>query len=238
MTDDRTLILFDIDGTLLFSDGCGRAAVQRSLLELYHLEDGLGRVQIAGQTDRQLLQDVLQPLGYTPEAVAEQVPSFAEAMVRHLLVIIDQHRVRATPGARELIRDLAADPRACLGLVTGNLREIMPIKLRAAGFDPASFAIGAYGGEAAERSELPPLALQRAVDYWRTSFPPERIVIVGDTPNDVACARAVNARVVAVLTGPPLVHEALRQAKPDIILNDLADRATVMAALFGEVNDG
>lgn len=237
-TGDRTLILFDIDGTLLYSDGCGRAAVQRSLLELYQIEDGLGPVQIAGQTDRQLLQEVLRPLGYSPEAVAEQIPCFAEAMVRNLLALIGEHDVRATPGAHQLITDLSEDPHACLGLVTGNLQEITPIKLRTAGFDPGTFAVGAFGGEAADRCALPPLAIQRAADYWQTEFPPEHIVIVGDTPNDVSCARAVGVRVVAVLTGPPYVREALHAARPDVILNNLADQARAKEALFGEVRDG
>ena len=238
MYDAPTLILFDVDGTLLQSDGCGRRALAATLDEVFGRYDGIDGVAFAGQTDLQILLDILMPWGYSQEAVMARLPVISEVMARHLRAFIPQFNVRPLPGARELIRDLWADPRARLGLVTGNLKQTTPIKLRAAGFDPASFPVGAFGDEAVSRSALPPLALQRAAAYWRTSFPPERIVIVGDTPNDIICARAVNARAVAVRTGPPAWQEALAAEAPYAILDDLTDRALVEAVLFGETQNG
>ncbi len=232
-----TLVLFDIDGTLLASDSAGRAAFELALAELFGLSAAMDGIKFAGTTDWRILEQVLLPLGYTPADVAASVPAFAEALARHLSAIIPRYRVRPLPGALALVNALAADPRARLGLVTGNMALSVPIKLRAAGFDPAHFPIGAYGHEAVDRSALPPLALSRARAFWRQDFPPERIVIVGDTANDVICARSVGGRALAVLTGPA-DREALARENPYAILEDLSDRQAVEAILFGEGGDG
>ncbi len=231
---EPTLILFDIDGTLLASDGCGRAAVELALREIFGVTDPTRPHKFAGKTDWQILLDILTPLGFSPEEVARRLPVFEETVARHLEAVIGNHNIRPMPGALALIRDLRRDPRARLGLVTGNMSKTAPIKLRAAGFDPADFPVGAFGDEAADRNALPPLAVQRANAYWHTIFPPERIVIVGDTPADVICARSVGARAVAVLTGPSSDREAIAVEAPCAILDDLTDRTRVEAVLFGE----
>ncbi len=232
-----TLVLFDIDGTLLASDSAGRAAFELALAELFHLSHAMDGISFAGSTDWRILEQVLLPAGYSRAEVAASVPAFAEALARHLQAIIPRYRVRALPGTLALVEALAVDPRARLGLVTGNMALSVPIKLRAAGFDPAHFPVGAYGHEAADRNALPPLAVSRARAYWRQDFPPERIVIVGDTANDVICARSVGGRALAVLTGPASREEVARE-KPYAILEDLADRRAVEAILFGEGGDG
>ena len=94
-----TLILFDIDGTLLRPDGCGRAAFEAVLQELFGVAEILNSHCFAGNTDWQILRNILMPLGYTPEAVAEQLPAFAEAIARHLQAIVDRYDVLALPGA-------------------------------------------------------------------------------------------------------------------------------------------
>jgi phosphoglycolate phosphatase len=228
-----TLILFDIDGTLLSADRSGRAAFELALRELLDLEDNTARISFAGKTDWQVLLDLLVPLGYSEGDIAGLLPEFARLLAEKLASIIDQHRVVALPGALALVESLAHDPRARLGLVTGNVSHSVPIKLRAAGFDPAYFPVGAFGNESANRNDLPPLALRRAVDYWQVDFTPERIVVVGDTPNDVICARAVGARALAVLTGA-LRRDVLAAEAPHAILDDLTDHDAVRVVLFGE----
>lgn len=229
-----TLILFDIDGTLLLSDGSGRAAVEVALRDVFNYTgDQTRRLRFAGNTDRQILLETLVPFGYTPEAIIARLPEFSRVMAEALETIICEHHVYPLPGALELVARLTQDPRARLGLLTGNLAATAPIKLRAAGFNPDDFPIGAFGHEAADRSDLPPLAVQRAEAHWGETFPPERIVIVGDTPNDVICARSVRARTLAVLTGPSSHREKIAAELPDVILADLTDHAAVEAALFG-----
>jgi phosphoglycolate phosphatase len=232
-----TLVLFDIDGTLLKSNRAGRTAVNRALYELFQDDVPTDGVTFAGNTDWQILSDSLAPLGYTPAEIADVLPAFAAAIARHLAVVVDDHHVRALPGALELVAALADNPWARLGIVTGNAGPSAPVKLRAAGFDPQDFPVGAYGHEAMDRSLLPPLALQRAVEYWRVSFAPEQIVVVGDTPNDVICTRSVGGRALAVLTGWS-DRAALEAEAPYAILDDLTDYALVEKVLFGEDKNG
>lgn len=232
--EQPTLVLFDIDGTLLHSNGSGRAAFMAALREVFELTQDVAGLRFAGATDRSVLYEALGPLGFAPAAVDARLPAFSAAMARQLAAIIADFAVQALPGALALVRDLYADPRARLGLVTGNVGLTAPIKLRAAGFDPAHFPVGAYGDEAADRSDLPPLAVQRAAVYWGHAFAAPRIVIIGDTPNDVICARSVGARALAVLTGGEASRAALAAAAPAAILPDLTDRALVEAAIFGE----
>lgn len=232
-TQEPTLILFDIDGTLLTPDGAGRVAYDLALAEMFGLRGVLDGTSFAGATDLQVLQAILPLHSYAAEQARVAMPAFTEVLARQMADIIDQHRVRALPGALALVQQLAQDQRARLGLVTGNTSLSAPVKLRAAGFDPALFPVGAFGDESADRSALPPLALQRARTHWRLDFEPARIVIVGDMPVDVICARSVGARAVAVMTGYA-AREALVREEPYAILEDLTDLAHVQSVLFGE----
>ncbi len=232
-----TLILFDIDGTLLTSDSLGRAAFDRALVEMFGIPDALREVSFAGATDLQVLDYVLLPRGYTPAEVRALIDAFGEVLARHLAALTERHAVQPLPGTLALVMALAADPRARLGLVTGNVHQTVPVKLRAAGFDPACFPVGAFGHESADRNRLPPLAVQRARDYWAVDFAPERVVIVGDTPSDVICARSVGGRALAVLTGFS-TRAALEQAAPYAILEDLTDLRAVEAVVFGRAGNG
>ena len=104
--------------------------------------------------------------------------------------------------------------------MTGNCRSSAPVKLQAAGINPALFPVGAYGSEAMERDHLPPLAVARAAKYYQQHYRPEQIIVVGDTPADVQCARAIGAVAVAVRTGYCQPGE-LEASQPDVILDDL-----------------
>lgn len=229
-----TLVLFDIDGTLLTSDRAGLAAFELALGELFGLVNATEGVRFAGCTDLQILQQVLVPRGLSLTEIGAAMPAFAEVLAREMARLINAYQVHPLPGTLELVAALVEDPRARVGLVTGNASLSAPVKLKAAGFDPRHFPVGAYGHESADRSALPPLAVQRAREYWRVDFAPERIVVVGDTPDDVICTRSVGGRALAVLTGYSS-REALALETPFAILDDLSDRRQVEAVLFGEV---
>jgi phosphoglycolate phosphatase-like HAD superfamily hydrolase len=107
-----------------------------------------------------------------------------------------------------------------LGIVTGNVASTAPVKLRAAGYDPDWFPVGAFGSEALDRNELPTLALERAIRHFEIDVAPEQVVVVGDTPMDIACARALGAVAVAVCTGFSKRAD-LEGAQPDYLLDDL-----------------
>lgn len=215
------LLLFDIDGTLLLTNGAGRESTRLSLLDVFGTDAGLDQHVFGGKTDWQTLLDLLLIHGYSADDIERTLPLFHDAMYRNLDRIIGQFDVRACPGAVALIEALRHRDDVMLGLVTGNVGRTAAVKLRAAGYDPAWFPIGAYGHEAAERDRLTPLALARAVEHYRQNIQPEQVIVVGDTPADVACARAIGAIAVAVGTGF-CERAELIACKPDHFLDDLS----------------
>ncbi|MGQ9909753.1 MAG: HAD family hydrolase [Candidatus Flexifilum sp.] len=195
------LILFDIDCTLLWTGGAGRESTRRSMLEVFGRIGALDQHSFGGKTDWQTLYELLQPEGITHEQIAAAMPAYAAAMGRHLAAIIDDYPVRPCPGALPLVDELRQRPDVLIGLITGNVHTAARVKLRAAGFDPAWFPIGAFGDEAYERDDLAPLAYERACRRIGRRLPLEQVIVIGDTPMDVACARAIDAVAVAVGTG-------------------------------------
>jgi phosphoglycolate phosphatase len=228
LTQPSTLVLFDIDGTLLRADGCGRASIAEAMRQVFGRTGDYEHYQFAGKTDWQILSELL---GRSAAQMAARIPEFERAAARHLERIISRHDVCPCPGAIELIDALAQSPAAVLGLLTGNLRATAPIKLRAAGFDPAAFRLGAYGSEAPRRDTLPSIAVKRARALTGVSFAGERVVIVGDTVADVTCGRGIGARSIAVLTGAGS-RQALEAHHPDHLFDDLSDLEAVLAAIF------
>lgn len=215
------LILFDIDGTLLLPKGVGREATRRAMLEVFGTSGDINGHHFGGKTDWQTLCELLAAHGYNEARIGQQMPAYEQAAARHMAQIIGDFPVQPCPGALEAVAELRRRGLP-LGLLTGNVSSIAPVKLRAAGFDPAWFVVGAYGSEAADRNQLAFLALERARHWLQRPIAPEQVVIVGDTPADVACARALGAQAVAVLTGFSS-REVLSAAAPDALLDDLTE---------------
>lgn len=225
------LILFDIDGTLLNSGGCGRAATRRALDEVFGAIGAVDTLAFAGKTDWQIIIESLAGMGIARADIDARLDTYNAAVTRHLSALIGSFPVRACPGAHALIAALKARGDVLLGLVTGNMRGLIPVKLRAAGFDPDDFRVGAYGSDGWQRPMLPPLALARAEALAGQPFAPERVVIIGDTPGDVACAQSIRARTLAVATGPFTAAE-LRACGPTYVFESLAETGAVLDALF------
>ncbi|MBI5666854.1 MAG: HAD family hydrolase [Chloroflexi bacterium] len=219
MAASYQLVLFDIDGTLLWPKGAGRESTRRAMREVFGTEAAIDNHSFGGKTDWFTLHELLAEQGYTEDRIGQLMPIYEQTVARHLAEIIGSFPVQPCPGALELVADLR-QRGPLLGVLTGNVSTTAPIKLRAAGFDPAWFAVGAYGSEAADRNLLPFLALERARQLLRQPVVPEQVVIVGDTPADVACARALGGVAVAVLTGFS-TREAITEAAPDYVLDDL-----------------
>jgi len=225
------LVLFDIDGTLLNSAGCGRAATRLALQEVFGTVGVIDTVAFAGKTDWQLVIEALEPVGIPRAHIEAQLDAYNAAVTRHLSALIGSFPVRACPGTHALIAQLKARGDTLIGLVTGNMTGLVPIKLRHAGFDPADFRVGAFGSDGWERPMLPPLALARAETLAGVTFAPQRVVIVGDTPGDIACAQSIRARTLAVATGPFTV-EQLRACGPTYVFETLADTEAVLGAIY------
>lgn len=216
------LILFDIDGTLVLIKGAGREAKARTVEDFFGTDAGVRQHPFGGKTDWQVLYEALDSAGlpHSPDDLGAMMTQYQARMAHHLAQIIGAYPVEACPGAHALVSYVRGRPDLVTGLVTGNVASTAPIKLRACGFDPAWFSVGAYGSEALSRNDLPRLALERATVLTGHPFAPDEVIVIGDTVADIECARAVGAVAVAVLTGFEQ-PEAIRAAQPDYVLPDL-----------------
>ncbi|MGQ4807367.1 Phosphoglycolate phosphatase [Candidatus Entotheonellaceae bacterium PAL068K] len=220
------LVLFDIDGTLLTTGLAGADAMQSAFVELYQVDDGFAGIKMAGQTDPLILQEALA--NHRLPHNDDTLEVFQERYVGHLRrTLKESHRPRRLmPGIPALLEALSAQSDVLLGLLTGNLALSAQLKLESFGIWHY-FRVGAYGSDAPERNALVPVARQRARALLERDIPPERIIVIGDTPRDIACARGHGARAVAVATGNYSLAE-LQQHRPDHCFADLGNVSAVL----------
>ncbi|HEY7194387.1 MAG TPA: HAD family hydrolase [Gemmatimonadales bacterium] len=230
------LILFDIDGTLLWTSGAGRRAIHRALVEEMGTAGPIETYRFDGKTDPQIVRELLAMAGH-PECESEdRITAVCERYVALLTVELAKptHTTSLYPGIKELLAALEpfeAEGRALVGLLTGNVQHGAALKLRSAGLDPARFAVGAFGSDSHRRADLPAVAARRASEHTGRRFTGDELVVVGDTPDDVACARPLGARTVAVATGF-YKPDALRAAGATHVFENLGDTQAVLHALF------
>jgi phosphoglycolate phosphatase-like HAD superfamily hydrolase len=225
------LILFDIDGTLIWPDGGGRAAMYRALSEVYGVSGPTDSLPMAGKTDWQIITELLSATGISHSHIETILPECFEAIARHMAQTTQERQIRVCPGVPALLRRLSGYPDATLGLLTGNVAATAPIKLRAAGLDPALFCVGAYGNDGRSRSQLPGVAIARAQALTDHTFVGKNVVIVGDTPADVTCGRHLGVTAVGVATGS-YVLGSLVAAGADCAFPDLTDTDAVIRAIL------
>jgi phosphoglycolate phosphatase len=211
--------------------GAGRTAFNKALIEVFGtVGPAEAGYDFRGRTDLSILHELMGAAGFSADAIAARTDACFAVYVRELAVVIgDGQRVQILPGVPELVRTLAARDDAMVGLLTGNVEEGARIKLASTGLWPL-FRVGAYGSDHADRRCLPAIACARAEALVGHAFPFERVVIIGDTPLDVDCARACGARAVAVATGF-YPYDELAGCRPDLIFEDLADVASVVHRL-------
>lgn len=224
------LLLFDVDGTLLLSGRAGMRAMTRAFEETFGVPDGFRSAAFAGRTDSILVSEALRAAGLpdTPDNHRR----FHDAYVPTL---VDEIQKPGTgykgllPGVRELVGALEEHDAAFTALLTGNYRAAAEVKLSY--FDLwDAFEWGVFSDDSPDRSAFVPIARERAETYDIPEAARHRIVVIGDTPHDVACARAAGAASLAVATGEFTVEE-LRQAGATIAVRDLADTAAVLERL-------
>lgn len=225
-----SLLLFDIDGTLLLSGGAGVRAMTRAFDQTFRVKDAFQAADVAGRTDTFIVSTALRQAGLedTPEAHGR----FREAYVPLLSDEIRKPptgRTGLMPGVDRLLEVLVSDDGFEIGLLTGNFEAAAYVKLRHFAID-AHFTWGAFGEESADRNDVARAALRRAEERNIPRHRRQRAVVVGDTPHDVACARAIGARVIAVATGN-YTEAQLRSEGADLTLPDLADTGRVLDLL-------
>jgi phosphoglycolate phosphatase-like HAD superfamily hydrolase len=227
------LLLFDIDGTLLTAPGAGIAALHRAFIESFREELGHDppwpEVHLHGSTDSQIIRDLLEHAGLpaSPERIDRFFASYPPHLERELATMPPE-RGRLLPGVTTLLEFLRTEGSRRLSLLTGNVQTAAWMKLRRFGID-SYFIPGAFGDDHHDRNQLGPVAMARASSHTGRPVPPSDTIVIGDTPRDIACARACGARVLAVATGA-YRREELAAHAPTFLFDDLSDTAAVIAA--------
>ena len=230
------LLLWDIDGTLVRAGDVGRDPFQAAIAAV--LERDLGtdfheRVRMSGKTDPQIARELLIEAEVHEHDLDRHLPEVLRRLEEQVLAV--EHRLQeeghAIPGGAAVLEALATRDDVVQSVLTGNLAANALVKLRAFGLDRfLDLDIGAYGSDHHDREELVPIALAKASAAHGGSFRPEHTWVIGDTPRDLACAKAGGARCVLVATGR-FARDELEGLGADVVLDDLSDTAAVVSLL-------
>lgn len=220
--------LFDIDGTLVSTSGAGKAALEAALMTIFGLAEIRGKVTYSGRTDLAITFDLLQMHELPDDAVSRQ--RLHQEYLRQLPKFLAQKTGKVLPGIAGLLDELASQEHIHLGLLTGNLHAGAKVKL--GHFDLMKyFAFGGFGDVHLHRDDVARSALAATQTHLQRSVEPESVWVIGDTPLDVQCARAIGANVLAVATGMHPIDE-LASTKPDLLMQDLSDASPLLDALY------
>jgi phosphoglycolate phosphatase-like HAD superfamily hydrolase len=231
------ILLFDIDGTLIHARGAGHDAFYQTIREDFGVGELAGEVTFTGRSDRAITSDLFRLHGIVDSAANWR--RFVDGLVRRLDVTLPAKDGHVLPGVVELLDLLAARDDVVLGLLTGNVARGAQKKLAYFGLD-RYFAFGSFGDEHPERDDIARAAVtvthRHLTDLAATNGHPApvleslRFTVIGDTPHDVRCARAIGATAVAVATGG-IDRETLAATQPDLCLDDLSDPAPILGLL-------
>ncbi|HEX7315906.1 MAG TPA: HAD hydrolase-like protein [Pyrinomonadaceae bacterium] len=231
---DLRVILWDIDGTLLHSrrHGAFRDYMTPAMLRVFGTAGRLDELVVSGMTDLQIFTEALHGEGFTAERVRERLPElipfFLEGMER---MAGEGELFRALPGTREALEATEREPRYLNSLLTGNVEPAARLKLRLVGLEEFFRLPGAFGDLSHDRRDLPAVARERISRHLNQDLNPDQLIVIGDTPNDIACARHFGARAVAVATGRGHTTDELLRYDPDAVLQDLTDTELLLRTL-------
>lgn len=218
------IILFDIDGTLVRTGGAGKAAMEAGLVAAFGVTELRDEVVYSGRTDVAITRDLLRVHGVDPTPANQR--RLREAYLEHLPNSLKTRGGTVCPGIPELLGALVGKPGVVLGLLTGNVRFGAQTKLGHFGLWDF-FTCGGFGDEHFDRDDVARSALACVREHVGRHVDPSEVWVIGDTPLDVSCARAIGAKAVAVATGwHPL--EELAGHKPDLLFDDLSDHAHLL----------
>ena len=229
----RPLVLFDIDATLLKTDGAGVAAMGDAGRELFGPAFTTEGLDFAGRLDTLIFGELFIMNGVTPTASA--AAKLRTVYFTHLKRrLANSPNARALPGAAALVDAVRGAGSHEMGILTGNFQESGSLKLSTCGLDPSWFPISAWGDDSPhdppDRAHLPPVAMRRYRELLGRDIEPARITIIGDTPHDARCARVNGCRCIGVATGRFTTAE-LRAAGADWVVEDLCDTAHLVRLL-------
>jgi len=223
------IVLFDIDGTLLLTGGAGHVAIEHSLRGNFGIEQP-AQVAIHGQTDRGIAKSLFEKHGIEDSQQSWEL--FRELYLGHLPQTLQSCAGHVLPGTIEMLSALHGRPDVAIGLLTGNTRTGAYRKLQHYGIDQYFF-FGGFGDDYACRNEVAHSALRSAAEFLKIEPDPKQTWVIGDTPNDIICARSIGANVVAVATGS-FSFEELESHQPNVCFPDLSDWQRVVRIVLGE----
>lgn len=227
------LVLFDIDGTLLTSNGAAPRAFRRALEHVYGTSGPPEGYSFAGRTDPRIARDLLGMAGLDEATIDARLPEVWPVYLRELEREMEMTRPTVYPGVAALLDHLDEETDSVVtGLLTGNVDGGARLKLEGAGLGWNRFVVGAFGSDHHDRAALPEVAIERAALLRGHRFTGKAVVIVGDTPADIACGAHLGVCSVAVATGEFAPHE-LHPHGPDHVFDDLSDLDAVLGALLG-----
>lgn len=223
------LVLFDVDGTLV-AGGPAKEAFHRALLDAFGTTGDIESHEFSGKTDPQIARELLTRDGLSDEEVDAGLPELWRRYAEELEARLPARPMQVLAGVEALLDALEAERRAALGLLTGNIVRGARLKLASVGL-LERFPVGGFGSDDEVRNNLPEIALARARAHFGVDFAAHDVVVVGDTPRDVACGRHAGCRTVAVATGN-FGPGVLREAEPDHVLDDFGSTARVLETLL------
>ena len=229
----KKLVLFDIDGTLLNASGAGRRAVNRAMAAIFGDGHAFDSVRFDGKTDPEIVSELIREAGHegppSEEVIENVCDRYLEFLEVELVAVRGQSHLY--PGVEDLLGRLEKRSDVVIGLLTGNIERGAHLKLRSVSLEPNRFRVGAYGSDAAERQALPSIAAARASELMGRVPTRADIVIIGDTPADVACGSSIRARAIGVATGRYFADD-LHSAGAYAVFQDLSDPIAVESAIF------
>ena len=229
------ILLWDIDGTLIRSvrTGAYKDYTIPVLEEIFGTSGRLAELKVSGMTDLQIIYEALSNEGFTQDEIFARIEVLASRLTEEARRVTGNGTkfFELLPGVREALQALANHPRYQSALVTGNIESMAKLKMELVGLDQFFTLPGAFGDESHNRRDLPAAAAERIRKHLQLDLAPEQFIVIGDTPNDIDCARHFGARAVAVGTGRFYSTEELLTHNPDKFLPDLSDVDLVLNTL-------
>ncbi len=235
LASDLRILLWDIDGTLIRSvrTGAYKDYTIPVLKEIFGTAGRLASMRVSGMTDLQIITEALSDEGFTQDDVIERIHDLSQRLTEEAKKVTGNGAkfFEVLPGVPETLQALTEHPRYQSALLTGNIEAMAYLKMELVGLDKFFTMPGAFGDESHNRRDLPGRAADRIRTQLQLDLAPAQFIVIGDTPNDIDCARHFGARAVAVGTGRFYSTEEILACKPDALLPDLSDIDLVMRTL-------